>query len=64
MPVSKLLDDDDKKTIDSLLEAAPELEAELNRAKLAGLDVSEIEDRFKASTTKIRGIKTAFFPNE
>jgi len=61
---TKLLNEDDKQVINSLLDASPELEAELARAKLAGLDVSEIEEKFIAANTKIRGIKQAFFPND
>ena len=63
MAQTKLLTDDDKVAIDAVLDTTPDLEEELARAKAAGLDVSEIEGRFLDSTKKLRGLKTAFFPN-
>lgn len=61
--VSKLLDNDDLNRINVALERAAELQPEIDRAKLAGIDLGDREEKFIESEKKLRAVKAAFFPN-
>lgn len=60
--VSRLLDDDDKQTIENALSKIEEARPELERAKMAGIDVAEAEASMLETEQKLRKIKQAFFP--
>lgn len=57
-----LLDQDDLAVLNEALQRIEENEENLNRAEQAGIDVVSIRARFEEDKTKIRRIKTAFFP--
>lgn len=58
-----ILNDEDRATIDEALAVIEETEEDVNRAKLAGIDVADIEKRRSAAKNKLMAIKRAFFPN-
>ncbi len=61
--VSKLLDQEDLDRINMALQRADEIKPEIERAKLAGIDIGDREGKLIESEKKLRAIKTNFFPN-
>lgn len=59
--VSKLLDDEDKQNIELALTRIEEAKPEIERAKMAGIDVSGPEKSMRETEEKLRKIKQAFF---
>lgn len=57
-----LLDEDDLSVLNEALQRLEENEENLTRAEQAGIDIGSIRARFDEDKTKIRRIKTAFFP--
>lgn len=57
-----LLDDDDLVVLNDALQRLEDNEENLNRAEQAGMPTAEIRARFEEDKSKIRRIKTAFFP--
>lgn len=53
---------EDKKKIDETLALIKETKGHLARAKLAGLDVSELEERLTQQEAQLMGIRRAYFP--
>lgn len=58
-----LLDEDDFTILNEALDRIEDNKENIVRAKQAGFDVDVVEKRLEDSETKIRRIKTAFFPN-
>lgn len=52
----------DKAAIDKSLEQLKEAKAEIARAKLAGIDVSDQESQANELTKQLEQIKAAYFP--
>ena len=57
-----LLDEEDLGVLNEALQRLEENEENLNRAEQAGIDTAAIRARFEEDKSKIRRIKTAFFP--
>lgn len=57
-----LLDEEDLEVLNEALQRLEENEENLNRAEQAGIPTTEIRARFEEDKSKIRRIKTAFFP--
>lgn len=57
-----LLDEEDLGVLNEALLRLEENEENLNRAEQAGIDTVAIRARFEEDKSKIRRIKTAFFP--
>ena len=53
---------DDKSKISQALVAIEEAKKDINKAKLANVDVSAQEDRLKEIETRLLGIKRVYFP--
>ena len=51
----------DKKEIDAHLRAAEKIRSDINRARMAGIDVSEPEAQLNAAVTQLQKIKAAYF---
>ena len=58
-----LLSDQDKQNIDQALSSSESLKEHIKRAKTAGIDVTQVENRLSESIQKLRAIRGAFFPN-
>ena len=54
---------EDKTKINQALTAIDEVKKEINRAKLANIDVSAQEDRLKEIETRLLGVKRVYFPS-
>lgn len=59
-----LLDAEDLAVLNDALQRLEDNEENLNRAEQAGLDIGSIRARFEEDKSKIRRIKTAFFPGQ
>lgn len=59
-----LLDNDDLVVLNDALQRLEDNEENLDRAQQAGIEVGPIRARFEEDKTKIRRIKTAFFPGQ
>jgi len=57
-----LLDDEDLGVLNDALQRLEDNEENLTRAEQAGIPTETIRARFEEDKTKIRRIKTAFFP--
>lgn len=57
-----LLDEDDLAILNEALQRLEDNEENLTRAEQAGINTTAIRARFDEDKTKIRRIKTAFFP--
>jgi hypothetical protein len=53
---------EDKRKVDSALKAITDVKADINRAKLAGIDVSDPEKRLAATEAQLQAIKRVYFP--
>ena len=53
---------EDKAKITQALTAIDEVKKEINKAKLANIDVSAQEDRLKEIETRLLGVKRVYFP--
>jgi hypothetical protein len=51
----------DKKEIEAHLKAAEKIRSDINRARMAGLDVTEQEATLNAAVTQLQKIKAAYF---
>jgi len=58
-----LLDDEDKANIDAAIESSDSIRENIQRAKSAGLDIGDKEEKLNASVDKLKAIRGAFFPN-
>jgi len=54
---------EDKTKITQALAAIDEVKKEINKAKLANIDVSAQEDRLKEIETRLLGVKRVYFPS-
>ena len=59
----EILNKEDKAAIDSALKVATALDKEINKAKLAGIDMSAQEADLKASRERLLSIKRVYFPS-
>lgn len=60
---SQLLDEDDKANIETAIARLDAIAPELERARNAGFDIKETEERMQKERAKLRGIRQAFFPD-
>lgn len=63
MTQKPILDDEDLNTINEALGVIDDTEEDVNRAELAGIDVTEIKRRREAAKNKLLAMRRAFFPN-
>ncbi len=61
---SQVLGPEDLEAINKALAAIEMLRPDLERAKLAGIDIAEREAGINEQEVKLRKIKQAFFPNQ
>jgi len=54
---------EDKKQMDATLKSIEDIKKDIARAKLAGIDVSEQEQRILQAEEKLRALKQAYFPS-
>ena len=59
--VTQLLDDEDRQTIDNALQTVDALRSEIQRAKSAGIDLGDLEDRLETAVQKVTAIRSSFF---
>jgi len=59
--VAVIFDSEDKAKINAALKAISEVKADINKAKLAGIDVSEAEKRLTATEASLSAIKRVYF---
>jgi hypothetical protein len=52
---------EDKAKINAALKAISDVKTDINRAKLAGIDVSEPEKRLTATEAQLQSIKRVYF---
>jgi len=52
---------EDKETVDKVLADLAAAEAQMKRAKLAGIDVSDLEAELAKTRTQAQAIKAAYF---
>ena len=55
---------EDKKRIINALKTIDDAKKEIERAKRAGIDLSDLEKRILENEQKLRAIKQVYFPNE
>jgi len=55
---------EDKKRINNALKTIDDAKKEIERAKRAGIDLSDLEKRILENEQKLRAIKQVYFPNE
>lgn len=55
---------EDKTKITGALKAISEVKTDINKAKLAGIDVSEVEKRLVATEASLMSIKRVYFPGK
>ncbi len=55
---------EDKTRINAALKAITEVKADINKAKLAGIDVSEPEKRLTATEASLLAIKRVYLPGK
>ncbi len=60
--MAQVLTAEDRKTIEKSLEDLKTAKAEIARAKLAGIDVSDFTEQVEALTTQLEKLKAAYFP--
>jgi hypothetical protein len=56
-----IFDAEDKAKINTALKAIGEVKTDINKAKLAGIDVSEAEKRLAATEASLSAIKRVYF---
>lgn len=52
---------EDKNKVNAALKAIADVKADINKAKLAGIDVSEPEKRLAATESQLQAIKRVYF---
>jgi len=58
------LTDDDRAVLDTSLAALADAKAQIKLAKLAGIDVADMENEANRLEAQIRAIKSAYFPTK